>query len=314
MTWSSILYGGLLLLQIITMNMLFTDYASDYYNKFEEKRLQIVVNYAVDAATKEMKEDSANLGQDYESIGKLNVDPRVAMDTFATIICKNYNIPVNSTNKQSVMLDYCPVFLVVTYDGYYVMNKVKINDSGVENMIFSPKLPYSALQTEPDNSISMYSYNLSFTSAIKVDANGGVYKIDNPPLSKQEQSNLVNNKVSDVINEKLVRGTDLRLRGGVFIPSEMTTLRSTNPIQNTTVFAYIDNFDLGGYGMSLQSFGIGGAEIKQKKVVVGFELNINGNIEKYYAYSDRLPNGVTPVETFDSQEDAASHGYYYYVH
>lgn len=314
MSLSSILYGGLLILQIITMNMLFTDYAADYTKKFETNRLQIAVNYAVDAATKEMKESSSNLGQDYESISKINVDPTVAMDMFSTILAKNYNVPVNSTNQQALMLDYVPVFMVATYDGYYVMRKEIINSSGIENMLFSPKLPYSQTYREADNSTSIYSYNLSLTAAIKVDANGGVYKVDYPPLSRTEQSDLINSKVSDVLNEYLTKYANDDPRGLVYIPSEMTTIRSTNPIRNTTVFAYIDNFDLAGYGMDLQSFGIGGAEIKQKKVVVGFSMTINGRTERYYAYSDKVPSGVTPIETFDSQEDAAKQGYYYYVH
>lgn len=302
-----------MILQIISMNMLFVDYANDYTNKFEEHRLQIAVNYAVDAATKEMKENSADLGQDYEAIGKLNVDPIVAMDTFSMVIAKNYNVPLNSTNQQSIMLDYCPVFLVATYDGYYLASKQDINDVGVENMIFTPKLPYSDIHTEDDGTVSLYSYNLSFTSALKVDSNGGVYKVSNPPKTRTQQLSLVNDTLSDVLNEALVNNANRDPRGMIFIPPEMTTIHSTNPVRNTTVFAYIDNFDLAGYGMDLQSFGIGGAEIKQKKVVVGFTITVAGKAEKYYTYSDRLPAGVVPIETFDSQEDAAKSGYYYYV-
>lgn len=313
MQLSSILYGGLLILQIITMNMLFTDYAADFTKRFETNRLQIAVNYAVDAATREMRIASSNLGQDYEAIAKINVDPMVAMDMFSTIIAKNYNVPLNSTNQQSLMLDYTPVFMVATYDGYYVLRKEVINSSGIENMIFSPKLPYSKTYTEADGSTSIYSYNLSLTSALKLDSKGGVYKVDYPPLSRKEQSDVINTKLSDVLNEYLVSFANKDPRGLVYIPSEMTTIRSTNPIRNTTVFAYIDNFDLAGYGMDLQSFGIGGAEIKQRKVVVGFSITVNGKTEKYYAYSDRLPSGVTPIESFDSQEDAAKEGYYFYV-
>lgn len=313
MQLSSLLYGGLLILQILTMNMLFTDYAADYNKAFEENRLAIAVNYAVDAATQEMKDNSANLGQDYESISRINVDPIVAMDTFSTILLKNYDIPLSSTNQQSVLLDYCPVFMVATYDGYYIASKQKINDAGVENMIFSPKLPYYDIYMETDGTKSLYSFNLSLTSAIKIDESGGVYKVGTPPLSKKEQSDVINTRISDVLNEYLVKYANRDPRGRIFIPSEMTTLHSTNPIRNTTVFAYIDNFDLAGYGTNLQSFGIGGSEIKQKKVVVGFSTVTNGKTELYYAYSDRVPTGVVPIETFDSQEDAAKEGYYFYI-
>ena len=314
MSLSSLLYGGLLLLQIITMNLLFTDYCNDYYNKFEEKRLQIAVNYAVDAATKEMINNSANLGQDYETLAKLNVDPVVAMDTYSTIICKNYNVPVNSINQQSIMLDYTPVFMVATYDGYYLANRVTINSSNIENMVFTPKLPYSQVIEEKDGSKTRYSYNMSLKTAIKVDGKGNVTKVTSPPISEKEQSDLINTKISDVLNEALVKYATTDPRGEIYIPSEATTVGSTNPIRYTTVFAYIDNFDLAAFGMDLQSFGIGGSEIKQKKVVVGFTIKINGKDEKYYAYSDKVPQGANPVESFDSQEDAAEAGYYHYVY
>ena len=310
----SMIFGGLIVLQIVAMNMLFSTYTVDYSNKFEEKRLQIAVNYAVDGATKEMKENSTDLGQDYESIARLNVDPSVAFDTFSVIMCKNYGIPCNSTNQQSFMVDYCPVFVVATYDGYYYLSKEKINSSGVENMIFSPKMPYIK-EHEENGEKFLYSYNLTLTSALKIDKNGGVYKDYTPPLSRKEQSDLINSTVSDVMNTLLLEQADPNnIRGEFYIPSEFTTIRSTNPITNTTVLAYIDNFDVPNFGTDLQSFGIGGSEIKQKKVVVGFIIEVDGEYEKYYAYSDRLPEGAISIETYDSQEDAAADGYYYYIH
>lgn len=311
---TSIIFAGLLILQIVVTNMLFSQYTADYHNKFEEKRLQIAVNYAVDGATKEMKRNSANLDQDYESIAKLNVDPMVALDTFSTIMCKNYEIPVNTTNQQSIMLDYCPVFMVATYDGFYTTSRQKINSSGIENVIFSPKLPYIDVHTNKDGTKSIFSYNLTLTSALRFDENGAVYKDYNPPKTRKEQSDIINNTISDVLNEQLLEYAGKDPRGELYIPSEVTTLRSTNPIRNTTVLAYIDNFDMAGYGMDLQSFGIGGAEIKQRKVVVGFSMETNGKTEYFYSYSDRIPVGATPIESFDSQESAAQHGYYYYIY
>lgn len=312
MSFSSIIFAGLMVLQMISMNLLFTDYARDFVNKFEEDRLKIAVNYAVDAAVKEMRVSSANLGQDYESLSKLNVDPMVAMDTFATVIAKNYDVPVNSTNIQSMMLEYVPVFMVATYDGYYISSREEINTSGVKNVLFSPKLPYSEVYKDVDGNEFLYSYNLSLDSAIEVREDGSVYKVENPPLSKEEQSNLINSVITDVLNESLVKYANTDPRGKIFIPSELTTLHATNAIKNTSVFAYIDNFDLSGFGHDLQSFAIGGAEIKQKKVVVAFSLTHGGKEEKFYAYSDRVPDGAVLLETFDSQEDAAEHGYYFY--
>lgn len=313
MSISSLIYGGLIILQMITMNMLFTDYAADYHKKFEERRLQIVVNYATDAAAEEMRKTSDHLGQDYEDISKFNVDPKVSMDTFAAVLAKNYNVPLNKDSIQSILMDYVPVFMVATYDGYYILDKGRINSSGEENMIFSTKLPYSSVYTEYDGSKSIYSYNLSLTSAIKVDSSGEVFKVDNPPLNKDQQSDLINDKVSDVLNDYLSKSGNANSRGMIYIPSKMTTIRATNAIKNTTVLAYIDNFDLSGYGMDLQSFGIGGSDVKQDKKIVGFEAMVGGLLGKYYSYADELPDGLTVSEIFDTQEEAAKNGYYYYI-
>lgn len=313
MQLSALLYSGLIILQIISMNMLFTDYATDSHNKFEEKRLQIAVNYATDAAAEEMRKNSDNLNQDYIDITKFNVDPKIAMDTFAAVLGKNYNVPLSDENIQSLLTDYVPVLMVASYDGYYVLEKTKIDSAGQRNMVFTPKMPYSSTYIEYDGTKSIYSYNLSHTSALKVAAYGGMYRVDNPPLSKDEQSDLINNKISDVFNEALAKGANVERRGMIYIPSKMTTIRATNSIKETTILAYIDNFDLAGYGMNLHSFGIGGSDIKPKRTIVGFETTVGGVLGKYYYYADELPVGVDVAEIFDSAEEAAGKGYYYYI-
>ena len=310
MRLGALIFSGLILLQFITMNMFFTDYAVDGVEKFEERRLQIAVNYAVDAATKEMKDTSANLGQDYTTMGKLNVDPTSAFDTFSTIICKNYDIPCSEVNRQSVMLDYCPVFCVATYDGYYITDRVTINDSGVVNMMFGTKMPYLYRTTDPTNGKKqIYSLNLSLKQSRMVDEDGMVYRIDDPIIPENQQARVISNTLSNVLNEYIVKYASKDPRGMVYIPPKVNSLNSTNPVKNTTVFAYIDNFDLTSTKHKLQSFGIGGSEIKQNKVVVGF---IKDGIKRY-TYSGRLPEGVHPIESFDSPGAAAQAGYYFYA-
>ena len=314
MNLMAIIFSGLFLLQVITMNMLFTDYSKDLQEKFEEKRLQIAVNYAVEAATQEMIIKSANLEQDYLTLNYVNVDPMVASDTFSTIILENYNIPVNDVNRQSIMLEYCPVFMVAGFDGYYNMERQKINSSGVENMIFSTKIPYSDTVVNDEGEREYYSYNLSYDYAIKFNKDGKIYKVtEDLPKSEREMKNVVSTVISDTLNDNLVRYAHDDPRGEIYVPAEMTSLMTTNPIENTTVLAYIDNFDLAGLGYNLQSFGIGGSDIRQKPVVVGFAKEVNGETHYFYTYSDKLPEDAQLIEAFDSQQDAASKGYYFYL-
>ena len=314
---SALLYAGLIILQIITCNMLFSDYVKDYVDKFEEKRLQLAVNYSSEAAALMMKDNSANLEQDYEILARLNVDPIVAMDTFSMLMCKNYEIPISSTNQQQFMLDYCPVFLVASYDGYYIASRQEINSSGVENIVFSPKFPFldqvTHVNDNGDEINSIFSYNMSLDTALRLDENGDLVKDTDLPVSKRRQLDSINETITDVLNEHLLEYAHSDPRGEIFIPAEVNSIMSTNPIANTSVIAYIDNFDMVGLKTNLQSFGIGGAKIKQKDVVVGFEVNVNGNIEKHYCYSKDMPDWVTPLEIFDSQQQAAEAGYYYHI-
>lgn len=307
-----IIFAGLMMLNIITTNLVITDYHYKAKARAEEDRLQVVVNYAADAAVKEMKETSANLGQDYASLSKLNIDPAVGLETFGTFLCKNYDIPVSTTNVQQVLIDYVPVFVVAAYDGYYVATKQVINDVGVPNMVFSPKMPYLQVYTKENGDVELYSYNLSLKEATKISANGSIVKTKDTPLNSEEQLDFINKKITDVLNEYIVKEASVSPRGQIYLPSQVKTIQGTNPVRNTTVFAYLDNFDLGYNGQELQAFGIGGAEIKQNKMVVGFEVTSNGKTEKFYTYSDKLPSFAKPAEVFDSPEDAAQNGYYFY--
>jgi hypothetical protein len=309
---------------MILVNLLFIGFAVDLGNQFEEQRLQIVVNYATEAAVQEMTANSASLDQDYESISKISVDPyesiskisvdpAVALDTFAVILGKNYNIPLSSINKQSILLDYVPVFMVATYDGYYTTSDVVINSSGVENKIFSPKMPYLYQVTEIDGTTTDYSLNMSLETAIKVDAYGNITK-EVGVIPEELQSSFINEQISDALNAKLVEVASTRARGTFYIPSEATTVGATNAIKSTTVFAYIDNFDLHGKSQDLQSFGVGGSRIKNNDFVAGFLLNdAYGLQQKYYCYSKDLPATAVLVEVFDTPEEAAQSGYYYYI-
>lgn len=317
MHFTSILYAGLLLLQIVTMNMLFSTYARDYRNEFEEKRLQIVVNYATDGAAKEMRDESSHLNQDYVALSRLNVDPKVAMDTFATIFGKNYRLPINNVNIQNLMTEYCPVFMVASYDGYYIADRRIINSSGVQNLIFTPKLPY--LDNVPDYAghSRWYSYNLSGDNAIMVDDHGGIYNVYRErgqiPKTKSEILYIINQKLSDALNAKIQEYAATDPKGMIYVPSEMTVVHATNRIEYTTVFAYIDNFDIVSYGNVMQCFGIGASDISLRKVVAAFQKVVDGELHNFYAYSDELPQGVHVIATYATQQEAASHGYYYYM-
>ena len=53
--------------------------------EFEQRQMDLQVNYAVDAAVQEMVVNSEHLGTDYADWGAMTVEPEVALDASCSI-------------------------------------------------------------------------------------------------------------------------------------------------------------------------------------------------------------------------------------
>ena len=102
-------------------------------------------------------------------------------------------------------------------------------------------------------------------------------------------------------------------KGKFYIPYALTSITAANPIEQTTVFAYVKDFDLGVYSKKLKSFSIGGSKLKLNNPVVGFKWFNNGREELGYCYFDDLPKDVNVFDkvSFDNPKEAAENGYYF---
>ena len=283
----------------------FVEYQEDFYYAFQEEKLDVQVNYAVDAAIDEMVAASIDLGMDYADYEFMKVDPDVALDTYITVLLKNLGMSTSENNIAIARSRYTPVFCVAAYDGYYIAEPTRINSSGAYDLVFSLKQPY----LYGDGAGNVYALNLGLDDAKMYSTTGTLSKVD-PPIDKASQRAIINQSISDALMTSVYKQQEGAVASTIYLPSDMSNITRTNPVTSTSVLAYVANINV-GKGRMLESFGIGGARIDHAKVVYCYEKNG----QKLYAYTTYITDeviardGITLIETFNTPELAAQHGY-----
>lgn len=281
----------------IIITLIFVDYSQDAYSEFQRMKLDIAVNYAVDAAVDEMVAKTQDLHLDYGDFAYLTCDPEVALETFVNVFLENYGMQYSETNRTWVTTKYLTTFVVATYDGYYVAEATKINDTGAYDMVFSLKNPY--LYREGD---VVYSLNLGWQDCKRF--RDGVYNQVDCPITEAECKQVVNNCITDSLITSIGSVLNWSNMATVYVPSEMGDVVRANPIENTTVLAYIGGMDI-GFGRSVDSFGIGGARVQHERFVGCYMKNG----VKMYQYVDLLDSTYDVIEVFEEPRLAAEKGY-----
>lgn len=282
---------------IVTI-VLFFEYQQTMYQQLQERHCAYAVNYAADAAVDALIEGSDDLLLDYSMYEDLAVDPNVALETFLLVFCKNFGMAATKTGYSLVKTEYIPAFVVAVYDGYYVASLQSINEDA-RDLVFSMKQPY--IYTE---GAATYALNLSMIDAKKFE-NATIQKVI-APISRARQKELINSQISDAVTSTVYKAKGGNIQGAFYVPTEVTSITTTNPIDRVTVLAYVSGVDL-GFGRTVESFGIGGAKVTQAKRCVGYERS--GQL--LYAPIERVPDGVVVKATFGSATEAAEAGYYF---
>lgn len=303
----TMLAAPLMILYMAVIYLNFADYQRETWTNMQERHLDIAINYAVDAAIDRMTEDSSDLGLDYQWFESVNADPQLALDMYKLIMLKNLQYSINENNY--AYIEGCtPLFVVATYDGYYMAREREVNEEGSYRLTWNPKMPYY-YQKNVGGVDYLYALNLGLEDALRWYSNDDGAKCErvfiDGVLTANEQKSIISSCISD---DMMVALWDIR--GGsevsqtLYVPSDMTTWTSTNPINSTTVLAYVDGIDLGN-NTSYSAFGIGGSRIVHEEFVVCYE---KGG-KKLYIYATDVPEGVTILESFENPVKAAEAGY-----
>lgn len=309
---------GLMLINMSVTHISFTNYALDSREQFEERRLDLMSNNGTDAAALQLRLQTGDLNLDYKNEGAFEVNPLIAKTAFGQVMSSAYDLTDNE-NRDYFVRNYVPLFMVCAYDGYFTL------ENGPEDKVyFSQKYPYTYKKNN-----DTYLLNLGYNKYDTLKPSGELIRSDdgiddedednnessNIDLTYNEEKEAVNNLISDTLNIKLQQIEGLNQKGKFYIPYALTSITAANPVEQTTVFAYVKDFDLGVYSKKLKSFSIGGSKLKLNTPVVGFKWFNNGREELGYCYFGDLPKDINIFDkvSFDNPKEAAENGYYYFI-
>jgi hypothetical protein len=292
--------------------------------EFQQRQLDLQVNYAVDAATQDMLEDGTHIDTDYINTEFMKVEPEIALNTYEAVLLRNLGWGDSEKNREDLEQSYMPFFIVAGYDGYYLYGKQRVlqdvNSVTMDSYDYkwTPKLPYSV--TDTTGYVYFYYLGADTYGKCSLTSTGSdglpIVEYDLPLKSGTGYGSSDNAKVT--ISETLMNACNSALYIGLegntdvqyYIPSEMTEFTSSNPVTSPSVLTYMSVSD-GTVLYDTVTFGIGGAKIDKAEYVICYKNN-NG-VKKYTWAENRteIEKDYTILEVLSSPETAAMHGYSY---
>ena len=306
--------------------------------EFEQRQMDLQVNYSVDAAVHDMLHEGTHLDTDYATWGEMTVEPEVALNTYVSVLLRNLGWSDNEYNRQDLIDSSIPFFCVAAYDGYYMYCRQTdyVQDTDGSDlpyrhypMMWTPKIPYSNSVWSSDNRYNIYIYNLGFNTydlfQTARPANGTypaaaarlavdlpiLRGTSNGPGSVTDAKAVVNNELTDACNNALYLGLMDVIDNSWYLPSSFSTWSNNNPVESPTVLTYITRSD-GRSWYETSTFGIGGAKIKDAEFCICYTRDGR----KLYTYSSNRDivvdkYGVTIEVITPNAKDAAKRGYFY---
>lgn len=294
MKFMSLAFPFVILMDII-MFLNFVSWNKQCIDDYNQRQVDIQVNYCCDAAAQMMLQRTSHIQTDYSDWGNMKVDPEIALFTYEECLLRNLNWSVSDHNKEMLESDYIPFFCVVAYDGYYMYERVRVLDTyqadGVGDvefesypLVWTPKLPFSRYDEATG---AYYAYNLSYGNCYRYFNN----KIDTKYTGQNNEKGKViqRDTVSKILSDACTNALKIGLYGKdvdfIYIPSNVSEIIETNAIEGPTVMTYI-NDNLSTLPRGTGVFGIGGTRIEENNYCVAYRVkDANGVEHKYYTYA-----------------------------
>lgn len=335
MKFQLIAFPLVLLIEVFTYLNFFSWQQQSVY-EFNQRQLDLWVNYSVDAAVQEMLSDGTHLNTDYIDWGSMTIEPEVALRVYQGMLLRNMGWGDSDRNREDIIEDYTPFFMVCAPDGYYMYcRQHELKDTVLNNgsvvrehsygFHWTPKIPYSRTVVNEDGSAKVYFYYLG--SDRYGTCNIGSNNISQTVLSLKEDNVLndgtglgsrnmakvvIAETITNAMNSALFTGLEGDVDAMYYIPAEMSEWSSSNSVESPTILTYVST-EGGTIKYDIVSFGIGGSKIDNANFVVCYKRNGN----KLYAWAtDRDALGLSKdsvLEVLTSAEEAAMKGYYFDV-
>lgn len=269
--------------------------------EMEIQMRRIQVNYAVDSATEEVRENTVNLGLDYADFEYMQIDPNEAYFYFTNYLGKMLGYPQAASSKGQTVIaqEYINAFGVVTYDGVYWGRFQEMGVGQNDAFIFSEKIPYIYR-----NGIEMYALNLSNIEAIRF--NGSLLRRVSAPIPPSQQKIIISDTILESLIKQLYFSRD-PIESRVYIPADTMSTTEIVPLNKTTVLVYMSNEGTFRDSTIANQLVVGGSNITHNEPV-GIYMR---NGVRQYAFVSKIPNGITPTDILDTAIEAAERGYYF---
>ena len=290
----------------------------------QQIRLQYATNKATDAALWEMVNNAEfSLDMDVHDLSAIQINPRIALDTFVDVFLVNYGMPLTDSNRVLIRTRFMPIFVVVANDGYYIATLQQVDtgsnttDGAGFDLSFSMKFPFS-VTVEPSTTNGLtqrttFGLELSQRHVWRFDhATGGFMRRLNDPLvrsaigNNQEVQLTINNIIlSHIANEIQLINSRQNTLNQFFIPNDLNVVTTVNPIQGVSVIALMQNVNL-STRIPISTLSVGGARVVQARVLIGYIRNG----QRLYSWADVSPPGVDAIAMFSTPFEAAYAGFF----
>lgn len=258
------------------------------YNK--DTQLRANINMASDTALYKMITESEDLGLDYYYFGRVNINPRVGVDTFRRTLAQ---LQYDTDSDMALgLIDSSYIGgMIICYDGYYLIPN--LTDPIV-------KLPF----TYNDDSGKRYLVDLTdkYLSEVNIST-GRTSKITIEDSEKSKISRslelLVNKELNLMIQNYYGSGSLYE----IYTPMFRRILNSTNAIDSTCCIFLMDNNDT---RLPTPVYSVSGSSIVFNRFCFGYTRNGM----KFYTHLYNRDKVEEPIEKmFMSKTDAARNGY-----
>ncbi|MBR6528791.1 MAG: hypothetical protein IKT62_02010 [Firmicutes bacterium] len=284
----------------IGTTLLFVRFMLSFNTEFEQYYLDVVSNYASDAAVMSVVSTTYDLEADYAGVVSVQIDPDEALNEFVRMMCESLGYSYSVENQVLIKSQYIKAFCVTSNDGFYLAEPTQINANGAIDLVFRPKRPY----TYTHENGRMYSLRLG-DSYVSMEYNGKVQEVVSP-LTTQETSRYINGLISKVMTDAVAKATEGASSTFVYLPGELTEIVKTNPIKGVTVLAYVKGVEMDATE-SYDSFAIGGSHVVFANQYVAYEKDG----KKLYTHTKLYDGTGTVKQTYATAELAAAAGYSY---
>jgi hypothetical protein len=309
-----------------------TGFAQAELQCLEQTKLKYATGKSIDAAIDQMLHNTdRSLMMDAQDLTAVTVNPNIALETFVDVFLANYDIPLNEQNRAMIRTRYMPVFAVIVNDGYYIASLQQVDTGGPGSreegrgagydLAFSIKYPFTYVSGTAANPIV---YNLTLSQIYVHQFRPGhtiPTRIFKPQAlldelgGNQGTQRRINRIIIDHMGNEIARiNADAGVPWEFFIPDDMNTVMSVNPIQSTTVFALLQNVNL-TTKQSLSIVSLSGARITEARSVVAYQ---RAGV-MFYCFHDLAPmrdtsfgedRQIVVLATFPNVFLAAAAGYH----